>query len=148
MFIGLHEQVHKAFAAYVNEPAFPRRMFHLVLIQFPPTLLIENLFSVKPNCSFVNPDFVWGDYNHIDAGTPSVYYAEFPVAFSHTKVRIRSAPDVPSETAYQRATREAKERLEAAAARAAARRGPGGGGGRGSGGGGGGGVGVGGATHT
>jgi hypothetical protein len=145
---GNFEQAHRAFVAYVNESAFPRRLFHLVLVKFPRSHLLENLFSRNSVAAKLDPDFMWCSYAHIDNKVPSVYFAQFVVALSSTKERIGLLPEIPVETPEERATRLANERFAqhaaatAAAAAAAGGGGHGGGGGRGFGGRGGGGRGL------
>jgi hypothetical protein len=127
---GLYEQANSQFAAYVNDPAFPRRLFHLVLVKFPPSDLVENLFSTSPGLAEIDPDFIWVWYS-ADSEVPTTNFVQFPIALSASKSCIGLAPDIPEETPQRRAIRESRERAEVALA---AGRG-GGGGGRGGGGG-------------
>jgi hypothetical protein len=135
---GIYEQPHKAFVAYVNDPVFPRRQFHLVLLKFPTSHPLENLFSRNPVGAKLDPHFLWCSYEHLDPKVPWVHYVQFAVALTTTKERLNLQAEIPVETPEQRATREANERYaEHAATVAAAAAAAGGRGGGGSGGGGG-----------
>jgi hypothetical protein len=110
-----HQQSYVASKTYIQDPEHPSRLFHYILVQFPPSHPVENLFSLHPAIAKID-----GDFNYFQhPGHPAIRhvgYVEWRLAFTESKVQVRAGPDPPFETPEARAAREAAQRAASYAA--------------------------------
>jgi hypothetical protein len=96
--------------SFLLDPEHSYRLFHYILVKFPSTHPVENLFSVNTAGAAIDPKISWYAPPPGQPAASATSDVHWPVALSNTKVRFQMLTPLPTdETPLQRAMREARD---------------------------------------
>jgi hypothetical protein len=115
-YSGLFGQSYQAAVSYVLEERQEHRRSHYILFKFPASYKLENLYSRATTSCKIDAAFAWYGDNQQLQQVPPLSCAQWPLALTDTKQRVKLTDSFGAETPEARAAREAWERANAPAA--------------------------------
>jgi hypothetical protein len=114
-YSGLFPQSYQSSMSYMLEERHEHRRSHYILLKFPSSYQLENLYSRTTTSCKIDAVFTW--YGALEQPQfPAVSCVQWPLALTNTRQRVKLSDTFGAETPEARAAREAWECTNAAPA--------------------------------